>query len=396
MKTPQDNSKETEEGGKVKENGSDLAVQDGLGNAEKPDFKVFDALENGNVERLETDKSLVSENAMRSAKCQNMEASVHMGTGFSGNLSVETEAEKSKELTCDERSKVAAELATTCRSTATLEDYNLNHNMPITVNNVQLKCFSCNAEIPRNNAVTILQDQNNTAACNHHSTTCCPELMRNLNGVDLESEFCIKNKIDCGDNHPLSTINCIQTAVRCLSTMKSNENSRSSFESSGHSLEESSNPCETTKDEKINASEISLQNFKSKDSHISSLDNCVENNAATKTTSESSNFLSNYHVPRDTTDGLVVSKNTTKDDQFIFPQDYEAATEKQPANVSNSVEELEMPGSKYLKSLRNDPVFSKSLDSQMDVLKKGCKLLETKPLKSSLRSAASSEGNLVS
>ena len=284
LKTPQDSSKESEERGKVKEIRSDLAIQYDSGNAEKPDFNIFDALENGNVERLETNQSLVCEDTMERTKCQNHETSVHMGTGFSGNLSIETEGEKIKGLTCDERSKIGAEHTTTCRSIATLKDYILNHNTPVTVNNVQLKCFSCNAKIPRNDEVAIHQDQQSAAANNHHSKTCSSEL--NLN------------------------------------------------------------------------------------------------------------FLSNYHTPRDTTDGLVVSKNTTKDDQLIFTQDNEATTEKPPACVSNRVEELETPRSRYLKSLRNDPVFSKSLDSQMEVLKKGCKLLETKPLKSSLRRPASSEGNL--
>ena len=407
LKTAQDNSEKSEERGKVKENGSDLAIQDGSLNTEKPDFNVLDALENGNVERLETNISLVSENAMRSTKCQNNEASVHMGAGFSGNLSIETDAEKIEELTCDERSKIAAVPTTTCRSTAMLEDYDINYT-PVTVNNVQLKCFSCSAEIPRNNEATIHQDQHNTDASNRHSTTCIPEVTKNLNGIDLEDRFRIKNNIDCGDDHPPSTINCIQTAVKCLNCgeasslhmqkdcKKSNENSQSSLNSNDCGVEESSNPCQTKKDEKVNASEISLQNLDSKDSHVpAQLDHCVENNAATKTTSESSvNFLSNYHTPRDTTDGLVISKNTTEDDQFMSPQDYETTTERERACVSNSVEELETPRSRYLKSLRNDPVFSKSLDSQMEVLKKGCKLLETKPLKSSLRSVASSEGNL--
>jgi hypothetical protein len=290
---------------------------DSMIHVEKRDFNILDALENGSMETLETNESLVCEDTI---KCKSNEPSVHMGTGFSGNFNLETKASKSEE-NAGERS---------CRSTATLEDNNLHHRTPsITVNNVQVQCFSCKAEFPENNKATIHPEQHSTVSSDRHCCMYSPELTKDIDGGP--------------DNHPASTINCIQTSMKCLN-------------------------CEVM------------------DSH-----------ADTKTVSESLNFLSNYHTPRETTDGLVLSKNTNEGDEFIFPQD-NTTTEKQGGNVSKDEEEVESSRcrtSRYLKYIRNDPAFSKSLDSQMEVLKKGCKLLDKIPSKSSLRSAGS-EGHLVS
>ncbi len=390
----------------MKENGSDLShkklvtLEDGSLNAEESDFSISDALENVNVERLETNV-----NAVQCTKSKNDEASVHMGTGFSGILNIQTEAIKSRELACSKRltytsndeNSNTAENGTNCRSSATLENCNLNHSTPVTVNYLPVKCFSCNAEITRNNELPTHPIERTTDSNKLHGATDSPQLSEDLRCVTLEDKFCSDNKIDSPDNQPPSTINCIRTTVKCLScgVHMSNEVPESSSQlystnSSNTSKENSQSTLgalEDNRENKINASEISSQNF---DAENIDLLNTRQSKETTETASDSLNFLASYHTPQKTTDGSTLSKNTTQD-EFMFPLDNETITEP----LYGSMEEEEMPRSRYLRCIRNDPLFSKSLDSQMEILKKGCELLDRKPSKSALRNAGS-EGSLVS
>ena len=163
--------------------------------------------------------------------------------------------------------------------------------------------------------------------------------------------------------HPPCTLHCVQTALKSVSL-----------------------------EDKLNARKTVHNDYPACATESKDL---AASTAAAKSASDSLNFLASYHTPQDGADGSVVSKNTS-DDEFVFPQDNATTTEDQALNCFKEVEEAKQQTarSRYLQYIREDPELSKSLDSQMEILKKGRKLLEKKPLKSSLRSAGSDE-NMV-
>ena len=268
------------------------------------------------------------------------ETSIQMGPGFCGNLSIGTDAstqnqklaciETCKSVSNDENLNATAQNATNCRSAATLQNHdNLKYTAPVTVNYFQTKSLSCNAN--------------------------------NLQLVSAKPKDMFSGSPEI---HPSCTFHCVQTVLKSVS-MEDNLNAHKTAHT-----ENNDSPASTTESEDFST-----------------------NTAATKCVSNSLNFLANYHTPQETTDGSILSENTSQN-ELIFPQDNGMATGNQPINCSKEEVDLNTPRSRFLKRIQEDPEFSKSLDSQMEVLKKGCKLLKTKPLKSSLRRTGSEE-NMV-
>ena len=328
-----------------------------------------------------------------SGKCENLddEAAVHVGPGFLGNYNINTKAfpENREDASTESEATSYDECCCTTetsRTTATLQNNNLNHTTAVTVNHLQTKCFSCNAaETPK-----IIDTTSN--------------LGKDLTAVVAESrndEFLGENKSP--NNISFSSIIFIKTPAKSLSIdvppvfceeperfCTSDEKSQSNVET--HS--DSNSVQLRINDREMEKSEFSSQNVYAENKelpHQAESKNNTESNVDAQTASNSLNFFANYHTPQDNQDGCVLSKGS--DDLFIFPQDNGIETENRPINISEK--ELDTPRSKVLRIIRNDPEFSKSLDSQIEILRKGCELLGKKPSKSSIRTSGS-EGNLVS
>ncbi|CAB4029855.1 Hypothetical predicted protein [Paramuricea clavata] len=364
-------------------------------NAEKSDFDTSE-----NVEELENDGSCVERTECTECQSNGHATSIHMGAGFSGNVSIRTEAStENGDLVCCKIDSNTAENVPNCRSAATLENCNVNHIAPVTVNYLQTKCFSCNAEIPRNTEAPTHPVKQIPGSNKLLDTT---ELSEDLAGAKLDDEIPTENKIESPVNHPPCTIACMQTTVKSLSCVtrndvpelslqlhlsdwnKPNEISQSRFHAH-FGLEDNLNPCQI-QDNQINKAEMPFDAENIDLLHTTQSNVCTENKAATKTVSDSLSFLAGHHSPQETIDGAIFSKNSSQD-EFMFPQDNATATEAQ----FTTTEEPETPRSRYLRYIRDDPALSKSLDSQMEILKKGCKLLEKKPAKSALRTSGSEE-----
>jgi hypothetical protein len=416
LETPKENGNQPDDiykgGKKTGESDGDLlhknltSPEDGSLNAEKSDF---DTSENVVVEELEKDGSCVERTECTECQSNGHATSIHMGAGFSGNVSIRTEAStESGDLVCSKTNSNAAENVPNCRSAATLENCNVNHSTPVTVNYLQTKCFSCNAEIPRNIEAPTRPVKHIPGSNKLLDTTNCSQLSEDLTGAKLDDKIPTENKIESSDNHPPSTIACMQNTVKSLSCVtrndvpelslqlhlsdwnKPNEISQSRFHAH-FGLEDNLNLCQI-QDNQINKAEIP---FDAESENIDLLRTtqskvCTENKAGTKTVSDSLSFLAGHHSPQETIDGAIFSKNSSQD-EFMFPQDNATATEEQ----FTTTEEPETLRSRYLRYIRDDPALSKSLDSQMEILEKGRKLLEKKTAKSALRTSGSEE-SLVS
>ena len=301
-------------------------------NVEKNDMNIIDTLENGSEESGTLFKSTSSNER------NGHEMPINVGRRFSGSLSITTETSApNTKFSCTE----TCTFASNDKDSNTTGENGTNRRSAATLQNNNHKYTT---------PVTV----------NYLQTKC---LSCNPDDPQLSSTQPKTTSPDSPGIHPPCTLHCVQTALKSVSV-----------------------------EDKLNARKTVHNDYPACATESKDL---AASTAARKSASDSLNFLASYHTSQDGTDGSILPKNTS-DDEFVFPQDNATATEDQAINCFKEVEEVkqETARSRYLKYIREDPELSKSLDSQMEILKKGRKLLEKKPLKSSLRSAGSDE-NMV-
>ncbi|XP_028406644.1 uncharacterized protein LOC114529097 [Dendronephthya gigantea] len=396
--------------------------------AEKPDedkHPIFDAVECQKCLNIDEMKSVHMEQALeemkdfvqgnrtageclvdvdvKSRECaihqsNDQTTSVHVGPEFSGNLNF-----------CSEESELRLAIQSTdvtnsygqSKATIDIDNSDIDTNPQVTINYSQNKSSMCTDKIPNTSVGIICSEKPFTNFDRSHSIAAVQQLPSNTTWYEGTANL-----------PPASTIKCVKTVVKSLSCEASvphsvptgrefseneanlsecsmqKENCQATFYTTSASVskDSSNSNCMKVENEGDRSSppSVSAQNIGTSD---------------TKTISDSLNYLTNYHTPQEPTDGSVLSKETSSEDLFMFQQDngIETPNEIAATNCPKDEDDLETRRSKYLRYIREDPVLSKSLDSQIESLRKGCKLLEKKPLKSSLSlpKNGGSEGSLV-
>ena len=120
------------------------------------------------------------------------------------------------------------------------------------------------------------------------------------------------------------------------------------------------------------------------------LSNVDTENATQEVASSSLQYLAKLNEPKETIDGSMSSK---LNDMIMFPQDNDLALVSELC-PDNSVKRPSQTDTNR-QNKKRELALSKSLDLHRICLEKGCKLLETKPKKSSLRRNRSAECLMV-